>query len=40
MNDIIKNVKSLKDSGELTGGVTKTIKREIKNKKVDFLDLC
>ena len=40
MNDIIKTIKSLEDSGVLTGGVTKTVKREIKNKKVDFLDLC
>ena len=36
MNDIMKIVKSLKESGLLIKGVSKTIKNEAKNKKVDF----
>ena len=40
MNDIIKIIKSLKDSGALTDGVTETIKHKIKNKKADFLEFC
>ena len=39
MNDIIKIVKSLEDSGVLIDGVTKAVKDKIKNKKVDFLEL-
>ena len=41
MNDIIKIVKSLEDSGVLIDGVTETVKDKIKkNKKVDFPELC
>ena len=40
MNDIIKITKSLEDSGVLIDGVTKSVKYEIKNKKVDFLEFC
>ena len=36
MNDIIKIIQALKDSRILRKGVTKTIKNETKNKKVDF----
>ena len=36
MNDIIRIIKPLWDSGVLTDGVTETVKHEIKNKKVDF----
>ena len=32
MNDIIKVIKSLEDSGVLTDGVTETVEHEIKNK--------
>ena len=39
MNDIIKIIKSLEDSGVLIDGVTETVKHEIKNKKADFLEL-
>ena len=37
MNDIIKTVKSLDDSGLLLKGVTETVQNEVKNKKEDFL---
>ena len=40
MNDTIKITKSLEDSGVLIDGVTETVKLEIKNMKVDFLELC
>ena len=40
MNDIIRIIKPLWDSGVLTDGVTETVKHEIKNKKVDFFELC
>ena len=41
MNDIIKVIKSLEDSGVLIDEVTETVKHEIKkNKKVNFLELC
>ena len=40
MNDIIKIIKSLEDSGVLIDGVTETVKDEIKNKRVDLLELC
>ena len=40
MNDIIKILKSLEDSGVLIDGVTETVKHEIKNKKADLLELC
>ena len=39
MNDIIKIIKSLEDSGVVIDGVTETVKHEIKNKKADFLEL-
>ena len=38
MNNIIKIKKSLKDSGVLVDGFTETVKHEVKNKKVDFLE--
>ena len=37
IQDIIKIVKSLEDSGLLLKGVTETLQNEVKNKKVDFL---
>ena len=40
INDIIKIIKSLKDLGVLTDGVTETEKHEIKNNKKDFLEPC
>ena len=39
MNDIIKVIESLEDSGVLIDGVTETVKHEIKNKKADLLEL-
>ena len=38
MNDIIKIIKSLEDSGVLIDGVTEAVKQE--TKKTDFLELC
>ena len=40
MNDIIKIIKTLEDSGVLVDGVTVTVKHEIKIKKADFLEFC
>ena len=40
MNDIIKIIKSLENSGELIEGVIETAIHEIKIKKADFLELC
>ena len=40
MNDIIKIIKSLNDSGVLIDEVIETVKDEIKNKKFDILELC
>ena len=40
MNDIIKIMKSLGDSGVLIDRVTETVKDKIKNKKADFLEVC
>ena len=37
MNDVIKIIKSLEDSDELTDGVTKTVKHEIKKQEGQFL---
>ena len=37
MNDIIKIIKSLKDSGLLIDGVTETVKNEIKKQEGGFL---
>ena len=39
INDIIKTIKSL-DPGVLIDGVTETVKDEIKNKRVNLLELC
>ena len=39
INDIITTIKSL-DPGVLIDGVTETVKDEIKNKRVDLLELC
>ena len=39
MDDIIKTLKSLEDSGLLIDGAAETVKHEIKNEKVDFLVL-
>ena len=36
MNDIMKIVNSLEDTGLLIKGVSETIKMKLKNKKVDF----
>ena len=36
MNDIIKIIKSLKDSGVLINGVTETVKHEIKKQEGGF----
>ena len=40
MNDIIKIVQALEDSNILLKGVTKTIKNESKEKKVDSYACC
>ena len=37
MNDIIKTIKSLEDSGVLTDGVTETVKHGIKKQEGRFL---
>ena len=37
MDDVMKIVRSLEDSGILLKGVTKTIEREQKNKEVDYI---
>ena len=37
MNDIIKTIKTLENSGVLLDGVRETVKDEIKNEKVDSL---
>ena len=37
MNDIIKIVKSLEDSGLLLKGVTETVQNEVQEQKEDFL---
>ena len=39
MNDIITIVKSLKDSGLLLKGVTKTVQNEVKEPKGGFLSM-
>ena len=36
MNEVIKIIK-IEDSGALIDGITQTVKREVKNKKVNFL---
>ena len=37
MEDVIKIIKSLEDSGLLSKGVTETVQNEVKEKKEDFL---
>ena len=37
MDDVIKIIKSLEDSGLLSKGVTETVQNEVKEKKEDFL---
>ena len=37
MNDIIKFIKSLEDSGVLISGVTETVKHEVKKLEGGFL---
>ena len=39
MNDIMKTVQALEDSGILSKGVTKTIKNETKEQKGGFLSM-
>ena len=39
MNNIIKIIKSLEDSGVFTDGVTEKVKHEIRNKKKDFKEV-
>ena len=39
MNDIIKIVQALEDSNILLKGVTKAIKKELKNRKGGFLSM-
>ena len=39
MNDIIKKVKSLDDSGLLLKGVTETVQNEVKEQKGGFLSM-
>ena len=39
MNDIMKVVKSLEESGSLTEGVSETIKNEAKEQKGGFLSM-
>ena len=40
MNDIIKIIESLVDSDSSIDGVTETVKHEVKNRMLDFLELC
>ena len=39
MEDIIKIVKSLEDSGLLLNGVTAAVQNEVKEQKVEFLSM-
>ena len=39
MEDIIKIIKSLEDSGLLLRGVTETVQNEVKEQKVGFLSM-
>ena len=39
MQDLLKIVKSLEDSGILLDGITETVKNEIKEQKVGFLSV-
>ena len=36
INDVMKIIKSLEDSGVLTDGVTETVKKEIKKKMITW----
>ena len=40
MNDIVKTIKSLENSGVFIDGVTETVKDKIKKNKAGFLELC
>ena len=40
MNDILKIIKSLEESGLLTKGVSETIKNEAKQQKSVFAECC
>ena len=40
MNDIIKIIKSLEDSGVLIHGVTEIVKDEIKKQEGEFIGAC
>ena len=40
LNDIIKIIESLEDSGVLIDGITGKVKHEKKNKNADFLEIC
>ena len=39
MQDLLKIVKSLKDSGILLNGITETVKNEVKEQKGGFLSM-
>ena len=39
MQDLLKIVKSLEDSGILLNGITETVKNEVKEQKVSFLSM-
>ena len=39
MQDLLKIVKSLEDSGILLGGITETVKNEVKEQKGGFLSM-
>ena len=39
MQDLLKIVKSLEDSGTLLNGITETVKNEVKEQKVGFLSI-
>ena len=39
MQDLLKTVKSLEDSGLLLDGITKTVKNEVKERKGGFLSM-
>ena len=39
MQDLLKIVKSLEDSGILLDGITETVKNEVKEQKGDFLSM-
>ena len=39
MQDLLKIVKSLEDSGKLLNGITDTVKNEVKEQKCGFLSI-